>query len=52
MEVVPWLRKLVAGLSQRKLGLSRTLVHVGFVVDTVASAEGGEAHTVAVKLRS
>jgi hypothetical protein len=25
---------------------------VGFVVDKVANAEGGEAHTLAVKLRS
>jgi hypothetical protein len=52
IEVVPRLRKLVAELSQRKLGLSQTLVRVGFVVDKVANAEGGEAHTLAAKLRN
>jgi hypothetical protein len=32
---VPWLRLLVAGLSQRRHGFA-TSVHVGFVVDKVA----------------
>jgi hypothetical protein len=33
---VPWLRRLVAGLSPRRLGFDPGLVHVGFVVDKVA----------------
>jgi hypothetical protein len=32
---VPWLRRLVAGLSQRKAGFDPGSVHVGFVVDKV-----------------
>jgi hypothetical protein len=33
---VPWLRRLVAGLSPRRLGFDSGSVHVGFVVDEVA----------------
>ena len=33
---VPWLRWLVAGLSQRRPGFDPESVHVGFVVDKVA----------------
>jgi Na+-transporting NADH:ubiquinone oxidoreductase subunit NqrD len=33
---LPWLRRLVAGLSPSKLGFSTRLVRVGFVVDRVA----------------
>jgi hypothetical protein len=32
----PWLRRLVAGLSPRRLGFDSGSVHVGFVVDKVA----------------
>jgi hypothetical protein len=33
---VPWLRRLVAGLTPRRLGLDPGSVHVGFVLDKVA----------------
>jgi hypothetical protein len=33
---VPWLRRLVAGLSPRRLGFDPGLVPVGFVLDKVA----------------
>jgi len=33
---VPWLRRLVAGLSPRRPGFAPGSVHVGFVVDKVA----------------
>jgi hypothetical protein len=33
---VPWLRRLVAGLSPRRSGFAPVSVHVGFVVDKVA----------------
>jgi hypothetical protein len=33
---VPWLRRLVAGLSPRRPGFDPGSVHVGFVVDKVA----------------
>jgi hypothetical protein len=33
---VPWLRRLVAGLSPRRPEFDPGSVHVGFVVDTVA----------------
>jgi hypothetical protein len=33
---VPWLRRLVAGLSPRRLGFDPGSVHVRFVVDKVA----------------
>jgi hypothetical protein len=33
---VPWLRRLVAGLSPRRTGFDPGSVHVGFVVDKVA----------------
>jgi hypothetical protein len=33
---VPWLRRLVAGLSLRRPGLAPGSIHVGFVVDKVA----------------
>jgi hypothetical protein len=33
---VPWLRRLVAVLSPRRLGFDPGSVHVGFVVDSVA----------------
>jgi hypothetical protein len=35
METVPWLRRLVAGLSPRRLGFDPGSVHVGFVLDKV-----------------
>jgi hypothetical protein len=35
-KAVPWLRRLVAGLSPRRLGFDPGSVHVGFVVDIVA----------------
>jgi hypothetical protein len=35
-KAVPWLRRLVAGLSPRKPGFDPGSVHVGFVVDKVA----------------
>jgi hypothetical protein len=35
-----WLRRLVAGLSQRSPGFDLGLVHVGFVVDKVAMGRG------------
>jgi len=37
---VPWLRRLVAGLSFRRHGFSSKLVHVGFVTDKVALWRG------------
>jgi hypothetical protein len=36
MKAVPWLKRLVAGLSPRKAGFGFWSVHVGFVVDKVA----------------
>jgi hypothetical protein len=36
MEAVPWLRRLVAGLSPRRHGFDTDSVHVGFAVDKVA----------------
>jgi hypothetical protein len=36
MMAVPWLRRLVAGLSPRRLGFDPGSVHVGFVVHKVA----------------
>jgi hypothetical protein len=36
MTAVPWLRRLVAGLSPRRPGLDPRSVHVRFVVDKVA----------------
>ena len=36
MQAVPWLRRLVAGLSPRRPGFDLGSVHVGFVVDKVA----------------
>jgi hypothetical protein len=36
IEAVPWLRRLVAGLSPRRPGFDVGSVHVGFVVDKVA----------------
>jgi hypothetical protein len=33
---VPWLRRLVAGISPRRPGFDTGSVHVGFVVDKVA----------------
>jgi hypothetical protein len=33
---MPWLRRLVAGISQRSTGFTSGSVHVGFVVDKVA----------------
>jgi predicted secreted protein len=35
-KAVPWLRSLVAGLSQRRPEISPGSIHVGFVVDKVA----------------
>jgi hypothetical protein len=35
-KAVPWLRRLVVGLSPRRHGFDRGSVHVGFVVDKVA----------------
>jgi hypothetical protein len=35
-EVVPWLRRLVTGLSPRRPGFDPGSVHVGFVVNKVA----------------
>jgi glycosidase len=35
-EAVPWLRRLVAGLSPRRTGFATGSIHVGFVVDKVA----------------
>jgi hypothetical protein len=35
-QAVPWLRRLVAGLSPRRPGFDPGSVHVGFVVDKVA----------------
>jgi hypothetical protein len=35
-EAVPWLRRLVAGLSPRRPGFNPGSVNVGFVVDKVA----------------
>jgi hypothetical protein len=35
-KAVPWLRRLVAGLSARRAGFDPGSVHVGFVVDKVA----------------
>jgi hypothetical protein len=35
VKAVPWLRRLVAGLSPRRTGLDPGSVHVGFVVDKV-----------------
>jgi hypothetical protein len=35
-EAVPWLRRLVAGLSLRRPGFAPWSIHVGFVVDKVA----------------
>jgi hypothetical protein len=37
---VPWLKRLVAGLSVRKPRFAPSLVHVGFVVDKVALEQG------------
>jgi hypothetical protein len=37
---VSWLRRLVAGLPQRRLGFDPGSVHVGFVVDKVALGQG------------
>jgi hypothetical protein len=34
--VVPWLKRLVAGLSPRRPGFAPGSIHVGFVVDKVA----------------
>jgi hypothetical protein len=34
--IVPWLRRLVAGLSPRRPGFTAVSVHVEFVVDEVA----------------
>jgi hypothetical protein len=36
---VPWLRRLVAGLSPRRPGFAPGSVHVGFVIDKVALAQ-------------
>jgi hypothetical protein len=36
IKAVPWLRRLVAGLSPRRPGFDRGSVHVGFVVEKVA----------------
>jgi hypothetical protein len=36
VRAVPWLRRLVAGLSPRRPGFDLRSVHVGFVVDKVA----------------
>jgi hypothetical protein len=36
---VPWLRRLVVGLSQRRTEFAHGLLHVGFLVDEVALAE-------------
>jgi hypothetical protein len=36
VRAVPWLRRLVAGLSPRRSGFDPGSVHVGFVVDKVA----------------
>jgi hypothetical protein len=36
MRAVPWLRRLVAGLSPRRHGFAPELIYVGFVVDKVA----------------
>jgi hypothetical protein len=36
MQAVPWLRRLVAGLSPRRSGFDPGSVHVGFVVDNMA----------------
>jgi hypothetical protein len=35
-EFMPWLRRLVAGVSPRRAGFDPKPVHVGFVVDKVA----------------
>jgi hypothetical protein len=35
-QAVPWLRRLVAGLSPRRPGFAPGLVYVGFAVDKVA----------------
>ena len=35
LKAVPWLRRLVAGLSPRRSGFDPDSVHVGFVVDKV-----------------
>jgi hypothetical protein len=35
-ETVPWFKRLVAGLSPRRLGIDPGSVNVGFVVDKVA----------------
>jgi hypothetical protein len=34
-QTVPWLRRLIAGFSQRRPGFDPRLVHVGFVVEKV-----------------
>jgi hypothetical protein len=39
MRAVPWLRRLVAGLSPRRLGFAPGSVHVVFVVGRVALGE-------------
>jgi hypothetical protein len=36
LKAVPWLRRLVAGLSPRRLGFDPGSVHVGFMVNKVA----------------
>jgi hypothetical protein len=36
LEAVPWLKRLVAGLSPRRPGFAPGSIHVGFVVDKVA----------------
>jgi hypothetical protein len=40
IKAVPWLRRLVAGLPQRRPGFDPGLVYVGFVVDKVALGQG------------
>jgi len=37
--VVPWVRRLVAGLSPRRPGFASGSIHVGFVVDSVAQGQ-------------
>jgi hypothetical protein len=39
ISAVPWLRRLVAGLSPWKPGFDPGSVHVGFVVDKVARGQ-------------
>jgi hypothetical protein len=39
-KAVPWLRRLVAGLSPRRSGFDSGSVHVRFVVDKVALGQG------------